>query len=88
MLNLGRYVNDAYKSSFENNMRYGNLLRDPFGRPPCVIMSSRRKIKAGEELFASYGKRYWASWNHLVEDHYDDDDDIDHNGESMETGIQ
>lgn len=36
-------------------------------RPPCVIMYSTRKIKAGEELFASYGKWYWQRWGDLLE---------------------
>lgn len=36
-------------------------------RPPCVIMYSTKKIKAGEELFASYGKWYWQRWGDLLE---------------------
>jgi hypothetical protein len=36
-------------------------------RPPCVVMYSTRKIKAGEELFASYGKWYWQRWGELLE---------------------
>jgi hypothetical protein len=36
-------------------------------RPPCVVMYSTRKIKAGEELFASYGKLYWQRWGDLIE---------------------
>ena len=35
-------------------------------RPPCVVMYSTRKIKAGEELFASYGKWYWQRWGDLL----------------------
>ncbi len=45
-------------------------------RPPCVVMYSTRKIKAGEELFASYGKWYWQRWGDLLES----------SGEEMETG--
>jgi hypothetical protein len=45
-------------------MRYAELVEgDPTtGRPPCVVMYSRRRIQAGEELFASYGKLYWRQW--------------------------
>jgi hypothetical protein len=35
-------------------------------RPPCVVMYSTRKIKAGEELLASYGKWYWQRWGDLL----------------------
>ncbi len=73
--NLGRYVNDCKGhegDGVDNNMRYGRLLRfeqeeeGKSKRPPCVVMYSRRRIKAGEELFASYGKRYWAQWGGLL----------------------
>ena len=47
------------------NMRYGRLLRLE-SRPPFVVMSSRRRIAAGEELFASYGVKYWQQWDHLA----------------------
>lgn len=47
------------------NMRYGRLLRLE-DRPPFVIMSSRRRIAASEELFASYGAKYWQQWGHLT----------------------
>lgn len=80
MLNLGRYVNDAKgQPDMQNNLRYGRLLRfDEFdedvagapkkreSRPPCVVMYSTRKIRAGEELLASYGTVYWARWGGLL----------------------
>lgn len=47
------------------NIRYGRLLRLE-DRPPFVIMSSRRRIAAEEELFASYGAKYWQQWGHLA----------------------
>jgi len=67
MVNKGRCVNDARKNtvSLKNNMRYGPLLlaSEVNSSHPCVVMSSTRRIKAGEELLASYGMAYWKDWD-------------------------
>lgn len=53
---FAKYANDASgfsKSSFKNNAKIG--LDDD--QNVCLIAT--RKIKIGEEIFCSYGKRYW-----------------------------
>ena len=53
---FAKYANDAEgfaKSSFKNNAR---ITLDE-NNTPCI--EAIRDIKANEELFCSYGKRYW-----------------------------
>jgi len=53
---FAKYANDAEAfagSGFKNNCKIA--LNDQ--HKVCLI--AKRKIKAGEELFCSYGKRYW-----------------------------
>jgi SET domain-containing protein len=53
---LGRYANDAAgpgrKEGFRNNCKYDVIK----GKPYIV---ATRNIKAGSEIFVSYGKEYW-----------------------------
>ncbi len=53
---LGRYANDAqgYKRvpGLKNNAEYQIIKRKPY-------IVAKRNIKAGEEIFVSYGKEYW-----------------------------
>lgn len=54
---FAKYANDAnglINSSFKNNAR---ITLDDHNNV-CIVAT--RKIKAFEELFCSYGKRYWA----------------------------
>ena len=51
-----KYANDAAAfrpSSFRNNAQ---ITLDDFGQP---VLTAIRNIKSGEEIFCSYGKRYW-----------------------------
>lgn len=50
---FGKYINDAYKSSFKNNTV---LCID---ENEIIYIEALCKIKKGEELFLSYGKDYW-----------------------------
>jgi SET domain-containing protein len=53
---LGRYANDAqgYKKvdGLRNNAEYQIIKKKPY-------IVAKRNIKAGEEIFVSYGKEYW-----------------------------
>jgi SET domain-containing protein len=53
---LGRYANDAqgYKKveGLKNNAEYQIIKRKPY-------IIAKKNIKAGEEIFVSYGKEYW-----------------------------
>ncbi|MBK8845636.1 MAG: SET domain-containing protein-lysine N-methyltransferase [Bacteroidetes bacterium] len=54
---FAKYANDAEgfaKSKFKNNAK---IALDENGK---VCLIAKRNIKAGEEIFCSYGKRYWA----------------------------
>jgi SET domain-containing protein len=46
-------VNGSFESAFKNNAKIGLDEENNI----CVI--AIRKIKSGEEIFCSYGKRYW-----------------------------
>lgn len=53
---FAKYANDANgssKSNFKNNAKIGMDEK----RNVCLIAT--RKIRKGEEIFCSYGKRYW-----------------------------
>ena len=53
---FAKYANDAigfYKSEFKNN---AEIALDE-NEKVCLI--AKRKIKSGEEIFCSYGKKYW-----------------------------
>lgn len=53
---FAKYANDAAgmsKTSFKNNANIGLDETDQV----CLI--AKRKIKAGEEIFCGYGKKYW-----------------------------
>lgn len=53
---FAKYANDAtgyLNSNFRNN---ANIALDEQDNV-CII--ARRSIKTGEEIFCSYGKRYW-----------------------------
>jgi SET domain-containing protein len=53
---FAKYANDAIgaaKSNFTNNSKIEINEEDE------VCLVATRKIKAGEEIFCSYGKRYW-----------------------------
>ena len=52
----GRFVNDAHKSEFKNNSRFVLSFK---GKIPQVWIVAKRPIKAGEEIFVSYGRSYW-----------------------------
>ena len=49
----GKYINDAYRSSFKNNCEL--CIDDDYK----VYVQTLRKINKGEELFLSYGEEYW-----------------------------
>jgi len=54
---FAKYANDAEgisKSTFKNNSKISLDENDNV----CIVAS--RNIKAGEEIFCSYGKQYWA----------------------------
>lgn len=51
-----RYVNDSYGSKFKNNLR---VIMDHKNKRVTYV--STRNIRAGEELFISYGDGYWGS---------------------------
>jgi len=51
-----RYVNDAYKTKFKNNLRPSFDYKNK-----RVSYISIKNIKAGDELFISYGEPYWDS---------------------------
>lgn len=53
---FAKYANDvegSYNSPFKNNSKIG---LDEIGNV-CIIAT--RNIKSGDEIFCSYGKRYW-----------------------------
>ena len=53
---FAKYANDATgfsKSDFKNNSKIG------LDENEKVCLIATRKIKQGEEVFCSYGKRYW-----------------------------
>jgi hypothetical protein len=57
---FAKYANDASGlslSSFKNNSK---ITVDEKGNV-CIV--AKRKIKAGEEIFCAYGKRYWMKYN-------------------------
>ena len=56
---FAKYANDANgltSSNFKNN---ANISLDE-AQKVCLIAT--KKIKAGEEIFCSYGKKYWGKW--------------------------
>jgi hypothetical protein len=57
--NLGRYINDARGALGGSNLAFSASLRDADG--PCLVMTTTRAVKAGSELFVSYGAPFWAS---------------------------
>lgn len=60
---LGRWANDAdYKTNFENNTFFETIYG--LGRPPVLVAS--RDIKNGEEIFVSYGPRYWKYFGEII----------------------
>jgi uncharacterized protein len=65
VINKGRFVNDSRGSNMTTNMKYCHLLQasEADASHSCVVMYSKRKIKSGEELLASYGYRYWRVHN-------------------------
>lgn len=58
-------INDSHGSKFKNNCEFRLEIEDPVTgrkRKPHerkITLWSTRYIKAGEELFADYGKDYW-----------------------------
>ena len=59
-------INDAHGSKFKNNCEFRMELKDKNGKKhKCnerkIYLYTLRKIKLGEELYASYGKEYWGS---------------------------
>lgn len=64
---LGRYANDAqgYKRvpGLKNNAEYQIIKRRPY-------IVAKRNIKAGEEIFVSYGKEYWDVMKEYFDEQY------------------
>jgi SET domain-containing protein len=59
---FAKYANDAKGSSnlnFKNNSKIG------LDEDDNVCLIATRNIKMGEEIFCSYGKRYWKKHNEL-----------------------
>jgi SET domain-containing protein len=58
-------INDAHGSKFKNNCEFRMELKDKNGKYKCherkICLYTLRKIKFGEELYASYGEEYWGS---------------------------
>jgi uncharacterized protein len=59
-------INDAHGTKFKNNCEFKLITTDKHGKPlpenkRKVKIYATRNIKAGSELFASYGKNYWKS---------------------------
>ncbi len=52
---FAKYANDAYGSSLKNNAEI--QLNDV--EQICLV--AIKKIKAGEEIFCNYGKKYWSN---------------------------
>jgi len=55
---FAKYANDAKgagQSAFKNNAKI------TLDEEKKVCLMAIRKIKVGEEIFCSYGKRYWSS---------------------------
>ncbi|HET6227254.1 MAG TPA: SET domain-containing protein [Bacteroidia bacterium] len=50
---FAKYANDVVGSTFKTNAKISLDEHDNV----CIVAT--RKIKAGEEIFCSYGKRYW-----------------------------
>lgn len=61
---LGRYANDANGFTQITGIR-NNAVFEIRKRKPYLV--AKRKIKAGEEIFVSYGKEYWE----VMKEHYD-----------------
>jgi SET domain-containing protein len=58
--NPGPFINDSRGSKFKTNVRFGVPFDiDPEGKEAVFFVYASRSIKAGEELFASYGQSYW-----------------------------
>ena len=53
---IARYINDCINPAGYNVQFEKRPLVKPFA---CAIVRAIRPIKEGEEIFVSYGKRYW-----------------------------
>ena len=53
---LARYANDAKGYT---NSNFNNNAQITFDEHHHICLIATRNIKAGEEIFCSYGKRYW-----------------------------
>lgn len=60
---LARYINDPINPA-GYNVRFDKL---PNADPPQALVVAIRSILAGEELFADYGKWYWAGCSKIVQ---------------------
>jgi uncharacterized protein len=56
---FAKYANDARDSNFKNNAA---ITIDEENR---IYLRASRNIKAGEEIFCGYGKRYWSKFHEL-----------------------
>ena len=60
---IGKLINDAYRSRYKTNVKFGKFYQDSrVSRYPYFTIRSKRLIKAGEELFLSYGSGFWNSF--------------------------
>jgi SET domain-containing protein len=50
---FAKYANDAFGSSLKNNAKIS------LNEQQEVCLIATKKIKTGEEIFCSYGKKYW-----------------------------
>jgi hypothetical protein len=58
--NFGPFLNDAFNSGLKNNCRIeGTLYWDPVVKTHFLVLYSTKTFTGGEELFWSYGKKYW-----------------------------
>jgi SET domain-containing protein len=58
---LGRYVNDCRAANKRRGECKGNNARFTVDRKSdSVSVKATKRIKAGEEVFLSYGRKYWA----------------------------
>lgn len=51
------YVNDAHNTDFKNNSKIKEL------SDGGVWLVATKNIKAGEEIYCSYGTDYWENWS-------------------------
>jgi uncharacterized protein len=59
-------INDSHGSKFKDNCEFVTLSNDEDGKKLVpkdrkIFLQALRNIKAGEELYASYGADYWSS---------------------------